>query len=495
MNKISNDITRLRVSLEQVIKDDLFHENPIVSQFNRSLDILEASLKSNDNQIQIDASLKSNDNQIHNEPVSSRQIQIQDNSFIPSDTFQHAVPGSVFKSGAQGLGYYKDIVPEAIITKEATIQKDALQIISTIDTWIDQYQRQRSVFDVDNKPKQTMLARSYSDSTRVEFEVDESFLAETSLSSLFLSPTFGTCTTGVIVHREWVSIVPGLVKYFTSPDSFFVQELFHTNNTTIHKLLSIYHCALYLDMPSSFFLEFLVLLSAKSSVIISKCKQVGSRYVLFESYDTAYDLYHLPLNDLFYWLICLKLDVSTVMEVIKLIKIQEPQVLNTNQEEHSELTKESTNELTNESTNELTNELSNELTNAGNSKKHNNSFDVLRDEIAALVNSCFLTTSEPWNTMNQLTDVQQHHLLVLNTLATSLSKSIRTLNSEDEISKMLMLETDSNTKDKDMKLMNVREGETKSDRNGRQKNSLKILTPPCLNTVDPPFHIHSLGNV
>ena len=119
----------------------------------------------------------------------------------------------------------------------------------------------------------------------------------------------------------------------------------------------------------------------------------------------------------------------------------------------------------------------------------------MRDEIAALVNSCFLTTSEPWNTMNQLTDVQQHHLLVLNTLATSLSKSIRTLNSEDEISKMLMLETDSNTKDKDMKLMNVREGETKSDRNNRQKNSLKILTPPCLNTVDPPFHIHSLGNV
>ena len=470
MNKISHDITRLRVSLEQVLKDDLFHENGIVSQFKSSLVILEASLKSNDNQI-------------HNEPVSSRQIQIQDNSFIPSDTFQQAVPGSVFKSGAQGLGYYKDIVPEAIITKEATIQKDALQIISTIDTWIDQYQRQRSVFDVDNKPKQTMLARSYSDSTRVEFEVDESFLAATSLSSLFLSPTFGTRTTDVIVHREWVSIVPGLVKYFTSPDSFFVQELFHTNNTTIHKLLSIYHCALYLDMPSSFFLEFLVLLSAKASVIISKCKQVGSRYVLFESYDTAYDLYHLPLNDLFYWLICLKLDVSTVMEVIKLIKIQEPQVLNTNQEEHSELTKESTNELTNE------------LTIAGNSKKHNNSFDVLRDEIAALVNSCFLTTSEPWNTMNQLTDVHQHHLLVLNTLATSLSKSIHTLNSEDEISKMLMLETDSNTEDKDMKLMNVREGETKSDRNNRQKNSLKILTPPCLNTVDPPFHIHSLGNV
>ena len=116
MNKISHDITRLRVSLEQVLKDDLFHENGIVSQFKSSLVILEASLKSNDNQI-------------HNEPVSSRQIQIQDNSFIPSDTFQQAVPGSVFKSGAQGLGYYKDIVSEAIITKEATNKQPSVQTI------------------------------------------------------------------------------------------------------------------------------------------------------------------------------------------------------------------------------------------------------------------------------------------------------------------------------------------------------------------------------
>merc|ERR1712224_179096 len=44
---------------------------------------------------------------------AQQQVQTDDNSFIPSDTFAGSKKGYVFKQGKQGLGYYVDSVQQA----------------------------------------------------------------------------------------------------------------------------------------------------------------------------------------------------------------------------------------------------------------------------------------------------------------------------------------------------------------------------------------------